>query len=805
MGTTAEETGDQGFCFAAMAALVVDDDGAVVRWSAAAAELTGRAADEVCGRPVRELLAEPNRGPGPRGALPAAGRAGLRTATGGTVDIAFRVLPLDGAAESLVVGAPAALVAEWGHSMAHWRSLFDQKTFGVVLYDMDLKVTRSNITPDLFGGPALRPGGRMGEVMVAEDAEAAEADLRTARDQSVVLTGTEQLMRSEQLPGRQWFLSPSVFPHKDAAGVPRGVLAVIKDTTEHRRARDHLALLHEAAARIGGSLDIAQTARDLVDVLVPALGDLATVDLPEAVLAGEEPENVLVGRGQHLKRVAATSAGVWPDPVLRVGTSWPMLPDDPKLRSAQLGETMTMDRADVIESLSGNPELIEKFVPEGAHTVASAALFARGLILGVVTVWRTDRPGPFAEDERRLLAEIGSRAALGIDNARRYTREHRTAVALQERLLPRATTDTTASETAGFYQPSGGGAGISGDWFDVIRLPSLRVAFVVGDVTGHGLPATAAMGRLRTAIQTLADLELEPDDLLVHVDALLQRLAAETSGGQSETAAATCLYAVYDPVSRRCTLASAGQPPPVVIDPDGATRFIDVVPGPPLGVGGMPFESITVDLEPGTVLALYTDGLIKAGGLDLESGLQRLRHRLAAEHRAGRPLDEVGRAVMPESGDRPPRDDIVLLLARTRAVPPRNTARWEFPGGPESVARARDATTRQLAEWSLSELAFTAELVVSELVTNAIRHAGGPVGLRLIREDVLICEVTDPSNTQPRLRRAHATDEGGRGLFLVAQLTTRWGSRYGRRGKTIWTEQPLGGQPDPPAALIDAL
>jgi anti-sigma regulatory factor (Ser/Thr protein kinase) len=205
----------------------------------------------------------------------------------------------------------------------------------------------------------------------------------------------------------------------------------------------------------------------------------------------------------------------------------------------------------------------------------------------------------------------------------------------------------------------------------------------------------------------------------------------------------------------------------------------------------MPFETTTVDLEPGSVLALYTDGLIERDGFDIGAGLRRLTGDLERLCRRGRPLADIGRGLLHDAGDDPPRDDIALLLARTSAVPPENVATWEFPADPAVVADARDAVARQLASWGLDELAFTTELVVSELVTNAIRYAGGPVGLRLIRDNVLVCEVTDPSNTQPRLRRARWTDEGGRGLYLVAQVTARWGSRYGQQGKTIWAEQPI--------------
>jgi anti-sigma regulatory factor (Ser/Thr protein kinase) len=299
------------------------------------------------------------------------------------------------------------------------------------------------------------------------------------------------------------------------------------------------------------------------------------------------------------------------------------------------------------------------------------------------------------------------------------------------------------------------------------------------------------MGRLRAAIQTLADLELEPDELLTRIADLVQRLAAEAPPDDHDTIGATCLYAVYDPVTQRCAIASAGHPPPVLVRPDGTAETIGISPGPPLSVSGMPYETTTIDLEPGSILALYTDGLIEQGDGDIDHGVRRLTDALAASCRPDRALDETGRALLAGLVDQVPRDDATLLLARTRAVPAQDTAHWQIPADPAAVSEAREWTTRQLTLWGLDDLLFTTELIVSELVTNAIRYGRPPAELRLIRDNVLVCEVTDSSSTQPRLRRARTTDEGGRGLFLVAQLGTRWGCRHGQNGKTIWSEQHI--------------
>ncbi|MET7518506.1 SpoIIE family protein phosphatase [Streptomyces sp. NPDC005480] len=571
--------------------------------------------------------------------------------------------------------------------------------------------------------------------------------------------------------------------------IPDAAMA-ITDTKQAVMGR-HLELAREVAEQVGRSLDVVRTAQDLADVLVPAFGDLAAVDLARSVFDGNEPPKRLGGGDLHLRNAAlAPTTAVWPAGI-KHGNAVPPLSDHPLLRSSQHGRTVVYGRDDIV-ALLGGPQVAEYLLPKDVHAVMVAPLYARGLTLGTIVVWRTGRSDPFAEDEADLMKQIASRGALAIDNARRYTREHRAAVALQQSLLPPATTDTPAAETAGVYLPAGGGADISGDWYDAIALPSLRLALVAGDVVGHGMAASATMGRLRAAIQTLADLELEPDELLTRISDLVQRLAAEAPADNHDIVGATCLYAVYDPITRRCAMASAGHPPPILLRPDGTTEAIEISPGPPLSLSGMPYETTTIDLEPGSILALYTDGLIDRGADDIDDGLPQLTHALAASRRPDnpdRPLDETGRALLADLVDEARRDDATLLLARTRAIPAEDTAHREIPSDPAAVCEAREWAMRQLTTWGLDDLLFTTELIISELVTNAIRYGRPPVELRLIRHNVLICEVTDSSSTQPRLRRARTTDEGGRGLFLVARLGARWGCRHSQNRKTIWSEQ----------------
>ncbi|WP_432128620.1 SpoIIE family protein phosphatase [Streptomyces sp. bgisy082] len=786
----------------------VDRTGTVQLWSAEAEALLGHPAEEVCGTPAVELLTTP----GDREAAlagrdrPGAGRSwdgvlALRHRDGHEVRVALRVRPLtgrEGRAGWSVSAGDARRIEREETDRAMMRALFEQYPAPIALLDGESRYR-------LLNGAAERVLARPGDRLIGRNAGAdtSRVDsgtigrvLRQVREtgESVLGLPVRGSPSSDPDGDRMWSLS--TFRLTDPADRLLGMCQAYVDITDGYRAERRLELLTRAGAGIGATLDVARTAQELADVLVPALGDVAWVALSEAVLDGDEPPK-MSGPGQwNLRRIGVAPPGEgWPTGLPAAGVLPPALPNHPLLRRIGQGETVLLpDRDSVIAAAEGYSEFAHLFVPEHGHSAIAAPLFARGLVLGTVVVWRTRRPVPFGQEDADLLTEIASRAALGVDNARRYTREHRAAVALQQRLLPAATTDTPAAETVGFYVPAGGGAEIGGDWYDVIALPSFRVALVAGDVTGHGLPATATMGRLRTAVDTLADLELDPDELLTHLDDLVQQLQGEAPH-QGDTVGASCLYAVYDPVTRQCTLASAGHPPPVVIRPDGTVESVEVSPGPLLGVGGMPFEATTFDLEPGSVVAVYTKGVIYHDDHDPDAGLRRLTDRLARSAGPGRGLDGVGHELLRSLGDAPARDDMALLLARTRAVAPEDTATWEFPADVSVVSAARRAVAGQLAAWGLDELSFTTELVVSELVTNAVRYAGGPIGLRLIRGDVLVCEVNDPSNTQPRLRRARWSDEGGRGLFLIAQLTTRWGSRYTRSGKTIWTEQSLTADP----------
>ncbi|MFJ3823232.1 SpoIIE family protein phosphatase [Streptomyces nodosus] len=416
-----------------------------------------------------------------------------------------------------------------------------------------------------------------------------------------------------------------------------------------------------------------------------------------------------------------------------------------------------------------------------------------GRNLGLVQLSDKKDGSEFTADDQAILVQLAQLASASIEKAAALENQYEIARTLQSSLLPQRLPEHSALSAASRYLPAAPRAGVGGDWFDVIGLSGARVALVVGDVVGHGIHAAAAMGRLRTAVRTLADVDLTPEELLTRLDDLVSRLSAESGGGEAAGLGAadvgtTCLYAVYDPVAGRCSLACAGHPAPVVVSPDGSAGFLELPAGPPLGVGGVPFETTEVEVPEGSLLAFYTDGLVVSRQRDLESGLEELRQALTEPCDS---LDTLCDHVLKRLLSEPPADDAALLLVRLHGLNQTRVATWDVAAEPAAVARIRAGTARRLEEWGLDEIGFVTELVVSELVTNAIRYGQPPIRLRLIYDRAVICEVSDASNTAPHLRRARIFDEGGRGLMLVAQLTQRWGTRHAREGKTIWCEQTL--------------
>ncbi|MFD2684376.1 SpoIIE family protein phosphatase [Streptomyces phyllanthi] len=795
-----------GLHLAALA--VLDEQGTVVGWSRRAQDLIGYPGPDVIGRSAFEVLVDPGDLPAVKDAAVRCRRAGgwfglvtVRHRGGHGVELGLRVSALsrDQLREWFLAGAPAADVLAWQRDRAVLDGLYRRCPIGLAVHSPDMKVLRVNRAIERFTGvPAADFRGLPTGVMLIPD------DARKAVDRvrQVIRTGraqvySEQYVRLERDPARERVASVSSFPMEDAAGRILGVAEMIEDITERHRAQHRLALLAEASTRVGTTLDVGQTARELADVFVPHLADHTTVDLLQLVTRGEEPAPAPAGA---VVRAGASSVGTHePGPLDPRGEPVEYAPNAPQARCLATGRPI-LEPVFPSDWQSRTPGPGRPVPEPGSHSLIVVPLAARGLVLGVMSLWRSRRPDPFEADDLTLAQELASRAALAIDNARRFAQQQQTAFTLQSSLLPSAVPQQSAVEAVPRYLPAGAGPGLGGDWFDVIALSGARVALVVGDVVGRGLHAAATMGRLRTAVHTLASLDLEPDEVLSRLDDLVNLLATEQEAAgerpvTQQVLSATCLYAVYDPVSRRCTAARAGHPPPVVTTPDGQASLLDLPAGPPLGLGGLPFEAREFELPEGSLVTLYTNGLIGERTMDADEALARL---CAALTRPADPLQETCRAVVDALVPARPADDIALIIARTRVLPEQNVASWQLPREATAATRARALVTDKLTEWGLEHLAFTTELITSELVTNAYRYASGPMTLRLIRERSLVCEVSDASHTSPHLRHARTTDEGGRGLFLVAQMTERWGTRYSREGKTVWTEQPLPeGEPVP--------
>ncbi|MFB6829929.1 ATP-binding SpoIIE family protein phosphatase [Streptomyces hydrogenans] len=561
-----------------------------------------------------------------------------------------------------------------------------------------------------------------------------------------------------------------------------------------RRVQRRLMITNEASRRIGTTLDTVRTAEELAEVGTDGFADLATVDLLDSLL--RDGEQLRPADAPMLRRVAQRS-------VLDGCPDSPFATDERHVHAPGSVPAEVLATGRPVLLPVGPADAPSWLVPPdaprfGFHSVLLLPLYARGATLGLAQFVRHRTPAPFDDDDLLLAQDIAARAALHIDNARRYTHERTTALTLQRSLLPRRPVEQSAVETAARYLPSGSRAGVGGDWYDVIPLSGGRCALVVGDVVGRGLNAAATMGRLRTAVRAFADIDLMPDELLTHLDDVVIRLQREESREDGEISA-TCLYAVYDPATRLCSLASAGHVPPAVATSAAEAPRAGTAPaglpalpiGPPLGLGGLPFETVQWELPENSLLALYTDGLVQSRTRDLDASLTLLEDTLASAARSSAPPDEVCErllaAMLPES----PSDDVALLVARTRALDPGHVATLDLPSDPAAVSGARRFAADTLGSWGLDDLSFTTELIVSELVTNAIRYGKPPVHLRLVLDAALTCEVFDANSTAPHMRRARTFDEGGRGLLLVARFAARWGTRHGREGKTIWAEQAL--------------
>ncbi|MFD6281321.1 SpoIIE family protein phosphatase [Streptomyces sp. NPDC060209] len=773
------------------ATAVLDAQDTVIGWSPAAERLLGYPPHEIVGRPLTAFLSPaptPSVPPPPARFRGNEVRAALHR-DGRELIVAAAVCPLPGAgaAERVLVMTELKDLRLWESRLALLHGLATQSPVGLAIYDTDLRLTWCNAAYEQeIGRPFAEFRGFRADELYSEGnfvtkghPPTLDAVMRHVLDTGEPFLDLHFQARPPSDPETDHLWSCAYYRLQDSDGHVFGVCEDTFDISDRHKAQRRLALLVEAGRGIGTALDVLATAEKIPEVAVPEFASTVTVDLSRAVLEGEVPATSDAA-AMSLVRVAHRSAG---DADRRKPGRQPLSPPPGNHSPVEYPSGSPQDR-----SLSSGGLVLD-------DTVLVVPLRAGNSTLGLVTFFRGTRSAVFDSGEVALADELVARTAVSIDNARRFTRERTASLALQRQLLPQHVPKQSAVDLAYRYLPTDDMTGVGGDWFDVIPLSGTRVGLVVGDVVGHGLQAAATMGRLRTTVRAFAQLDMDPVELLSRLDDLVGQSAEDQWGGpdgpdgaySDVTTGATCLYAVYDPVSRRCVMARAGHLPPAIVGPDGRASFPDLPAGPPLGLGGLPFEPMEIELPAGSLLALYTDGLVESRDRDIDHGLDTLGRVLSDRHASLEELcDRAVTELLPAGSTA---DDTALLLVRTRELDTSQVAEWELTAEPVAAGRARELATEQLHRWGLDELSFATELVVSELVTNAVRYAEGPLHVRLIRDRTLLCEVADAGHTSPNLRHSGEDDEGGRGLFIVAQLVQRWGTRYTRSGKTIWTEQ----------------
>jgi serine phosphatase RsbU (regulator of sigma subunit) len=548
------------------------------------------------------------------------------------------------------------------------------------------------------------------------------------------------------------------------------------------------ALLDGAFSRTGGALDIDQMAPALVNIIVPHFCNSAELLVLESLVGGDEFAGDVHEGLRLVRRLAIAHDDDDPgwDAAFPTGEILSYPPESPHTRCLDSGKPVMQDLANtnIAEEIARAMRRRPVAQLLSGTSLLLLPLIARGTTLGFFACVRYRGYRRFDAYDTEIGTEFASRAAIFIDNARRYSRERATALTLQRSLLPTGLSAPSSVEVRHRYLPGSKMIEVGGDWYESIALPGGRVALVVGDVAGHGVRAAVTMGRLRTAIRTLARLELPPAETLQQLDELMHEL------GVREPHFATCVFAVFDAISGSCEVASAGHLPPLLVSPDGGSEFLDVSPAPPLGIGSGPIQTRVFKIRDGSLLVLYTDGLVERRTSDIDEGLTRLRDTFGPGS-ASRPLEELCKATLAGVYADHQRDDIAVLVARLRRLAPDQHVTWKLASELTSARRARMLVRRRLRRWGLAELIPTAELLASELVTNAVRYAQGSIALRLVREDGLVCEVLDDSAALPRLRHAGEEDERGRGLQVVSQLAQHWGARRTLSGKAVWCQLAL--------------
>ncbi|MQY37518.1 hypothetical protein SRB17_55220 [Streptomyces sp. RB17] len=751
----------------------LDEGGRVTEWRRPAEELFGLSADEAVGQSIATVLHE-------------AGAIGTGRPEKGCAMAPVLVDPvLRGTSVVWQVRNAADAVAQ-REDVAVLQALFTRSPVALHVLDDQLRVVRLNSASR--GLRDARAGQLLGEPF-AEAYGLEDAEEEAAVGQRVLESGDPEVNRivrgvQEQGLPKHRIYSVSYFRLEDAHGDALGLVASVVDVTERENAQGRLVLLDTVRTRVGNVLNVLAVCRELVKAVVPAFAGIAVVEVVEDVFRGEEPPSLPVDRDVLLRRTAFQGP-ISDHPVgevqpLPTGTPFSHVLADLRPRLISIEENTPWLDADMPRA-----EAIRR---SGAHSMIVAPLAWGGQALGVASFYRHQQEDPFDEDDVAVASAVCAHASLCISNARQYMREWIIASTVQRRLLPQRPATQTTVETARIHLPGpeGGGA-----WFDAIALPGARTALVVGEVVGRGIAAAITMGQLRTAIHTLTALDLQPDELMARLSDTAARLAAERAALPPEDPllreplTVNCAIAIYDPVGLTCTIARAGIPEPVVVRPDGDSAGLPVPSGPPLaGADGAPFPAMTVDLPEDSILAMGTAAL----ACEVLAPSGPLRPLL--DNCTTRRLPDLSNDIANALTDGQRTGEKLMLFARTKALPRDRVLTLPLPAGPEAAPIARAAARRRLEVWGVDEeTAFTNELIVSELVGNAVRYGAPPLQLRLILDRRLCCEVSDGAASAPHVKHARTVDETGRGLFIIASLAAQWGARYSEQGKTIWAEQ----------------
>ncbi|GGS03449.1 hypothetical protein GCM10010269_47950 [Streptomyces humidus] len=800
-----------------LAVVVVDREGLVSHWSAGARRLFGVAKEEAIGQPAIDLLpvsgalpepeddfAEDARGgyaaydgigPGLDSSLdrglgyPAAGRARLTVPAldGGhdRADVLWWAYPLVGpGTERLLVLAADATALRPQDPAAP--AAVERIAPGFALHtDFPGAEELARRLPEILPSMSVGEGARI----VAQVLELGYPVIEFSQNDRIPVTPDRGVARRVERRARRERAARAA-----AEGLPLPQDQPDEgEDLEHAAVRERLEFLNEVSGKIGTSLDLSRTIVEVSRAVVPRFADVAGTYLREQVVAGEGFPDGVPDTTTLWHRVAlehTDEPGRWDD-VVPVGEVMPFPAHTPFFQCMTTGEPVLVPR---ISEQMGHAIALQFEKRDIRPLITGRSMLvvplkARHVVLGFMILLRHPERALFNDMDRVTGAELAARAGLVLDNARMYTHQESVAETLQDSMLPHIPPRRAGCDLATRYLPGTLLGRIGGDWFDSVKLPGARTALVVGDVMGHGLNSAAMMGQLRTAVQTMAALDLPPAQLLRNLDDLAQRLG--------DTYLATCLYAVYDPIASELLLANAGHIPPVLVRAaDGRSELLDLPTGAPIGVGGVPFEAVRVRVAPGDRLVMCTDGLVEMRGEDIGVGLAALcesaAHPAASMDDACDTIVRALAATFSRAGRGDRKDDVALLMARLGGIEPGDVAEWRLAPDPAEVARARAAVREQLHDWGLRSLADPAALMVSELVTNAVRHSRRrPVALRLVRGDTLLCEVEDDDHELPNLLSAGPGDEAGRGLRVVSVLAREWGASRTAEGKSVWFELTL--------------